>query len=789
MFVITFKHDKVYLPGHEPEFDGNYFYVMTYDVANSFNMSQYNGEYSFDKITWYPFPDTDVKVSANTKVYFRVDNPGGYDDRAIMPLARFREVGGNIVTLFNKYGIPGNYDMSNLFFNYSGVELGNTWNTSLVNAENLIIPSNYAHCPWMFRDCISLIKGPKILPATTLTKGCYAHMFAGCDALIQAPELPATTLAEECYKHMFEGCTSLTSAPELPAANIPLSSGYAIEGAYERMFAGCTNLNYVKCLATTGMMDGLSSLTGTRNWMYNVASTGTFIKAAGVEWPSGSYGIPKGWTVKIDGQYTITFANWDGTVLQTINVEEGQTPIYTGETPTRPSDEQYNYIFNGWTPTLEPAYDDIEYTASYTATEIPAPEPTIYTITFANWDGTILQTIQVEEGQTPVYTGSTPTRPSDEQYNYTFNGWSPTITEAIQDITYTAQYTEEIIEEPTSDVPQYLRFGCSNESGSATIKVPSVSLYPDLQYRLVKDNIEGEWQRLTMGTTYSVSNNQYIEFRGNNPTGINTNSTYVQFVTTGDGVISGNIMSLCDNGNHDTTLRLNNYAFYYMFGNTTSTGTLDASGLHLPYCSGVYCYGNLFRTNTALTVAPKELPAKYLTQQCYQGMFYNCTNLITGPEVIAANTVVDQSFRIMFSGCSKLTSTPRFEIKGLEGKNNCYNMFYNCTSLTDVNFTLPTTNTLTEYCYRGMFSGCTKITQAPELPAPLLVANCYYHLFNNCKKLSTITCLAVNPTEISNALTSWTNGVASSGTFYKVAGVEWPTSTKGIPSGWTVVEV
>lgn len=178
-------------------------------------------------------------------------------------------------------------------------------------------------------------------------------------------------------------------------------------------------------------------------------------------------------------------------------------------------------------------------------------------------------------------------------------------------------------------------------------------------------------------------------------------------------------MSLCDNGNHDNTLTLNDYAFYYMFGSSESTGTLDASGLHLPYCSGVYCYGNLFRTNTALTVAPKELPAKQLTQQCYQGMFYNCTNLVTGPEVIAATTVAAQSFRIMFSGCSKLKSTPQFEIEELEGTNNCYNMFYKCSSLTDVNFTLSAT-TLTEYCYRGMFNQCTSLITAPELPATTL---------------------------------------------------------------------
>ena len=368
-FVITFKHDKVFLPGHEPEFDGNYFYAKTYNNT-SFDMSQYNGEYSFDKITWYPFPDTSVPVSAYTTVYFRVDNPDGYVD--VTPgILQFDEVGGNIVTLFNKYGIPGNYNMESLFY------VKGNWNMGLVNAENLIIPSNYAHCPWMFRDCKELIKGPKILPATTLTKGCYAHMFAGCENLQTAPELPATILAEECYKHMFQGCTSLTSAPELPAANIPLSGGSALEGAYESMFRGCTSLNYVKCLATTGMVDGLTAPTGTLQWLTNVASTGTFVKAAEAEWPTGISGIPTGWTVK--NEYTITFANWDGTTLQTIQVEEGQTPVYTGSTPTRPSDSQYNYTFNGWTPAITEATANTTYTATYTATEINVPNCVTFT--------------------------------------------------------------------------------------------------------------------------------------------------------------------------------------------------------------------------------------------------------------------------------------------------------------------------------------------------------------------------------------------------------------------------
>ena len=51
-----------------------------------------------------------------------------------------------------------------------------------------------------------------LLPATTLTNGCYYSMFYGCSSLTAAPKLPATTLVPWCYSDMFGECTSLTSA-------------------------------------------------------------------------------------------------------------------------------------------------------------------------------------------------------------------------------------------------------------------------------------------------------------------------------------------------------------------------------------------------------------------------------------------------------------------------------------------------------------------------------------------------------------------------------------------------
>ena len=63
-----------------------------------------------------------------------------------------------------------------------------------------------------------------------------------------------------------------------------------------------------------------------------------------------------------------------------------------------------------------------------------------YTVRFLNWDGSVLQSTQVEVGKIPQYTGATPTKPSDSQYSYTFSGWTPQIVAATADATYTATF-------------------------------------------------------------------------------------------------------------------------------------------------------------------------------------------------------------------------------------------------------------------------------------------------------------------------------------------------------------
>ncbi|MCR5436431.1 MAG: hypothetical protein K6E97_05130 [Treponema sp.] len=123
------------------------------------------------------------------------------------------------------------------------------------------------------------------LPATKLADWCYTSMFSGCSSLTQAPQLPATNLEESCYSFMFRNCYSLTKAPVLPAKTLT-------QNCYENMFDYCSSLNEVTCLATN-----ISAGDCTTNWLGEVASSGTFKKASGINWPRGADGIPGNWNI------------------------------------------------------------------------------------------------------------------------------------------------------------------------------------------------------------------------------------------------------------------------------------------------------------------------------------------------------------------------------------------------------------------------------------------------------------------------------------------------------------
>ena len=140
---------------------------------------------------------------------------------------------------------------------------------------------------YMFSGCTYLKEPPK-LPATQIGNYSYSHMFYNCSDLWWVPELPATTLAYACYEYMFYGCTDIDAAPELPATTL-------VGFCYARMFYNCHNVDNIICYADT-IEQGATNVT--LNWLYGVATSGTFNCIDPSIWTVDSpSGIPVGWTV------------------------------------------------------------------------------------------------------------------------------------------------------------------------------------------------------------------------------------------------------------------------------------------------------------------------------------------------------------------------------------------------------------------------------------------------------------------------------------------------------------
>ena len=138
----------------------------------------------------------------------------------------------------------------------------------------------------------------------------------------------------------------------------------------------------------------------------------------------------------------------------------------------------------------------------------------------------------------------------------------------------------------------------------------------------------------------------------------------------------------------------------------------------------------------------------------------------------------------MFSGCTSLTKAPELPAKSLD--SGCYAyMFEGCTSLVGVPEILPAT-TLRDRCYQGMFYGCTALTEAPKLPALILSVGSYAYMFNRCAKLNYVKALFTDKSA-GSCTEGWLDGVSSSGTFVKNAAATWNVvGASGVPEGWTV---
>ena len=215
-----------------------------------------------------------------TEEYYSFDNDDDiyYVSRLYMAGGDI-EISGNIMSLFYGDNFIGQTQFPNghlhdrqLFGFFSG--------TSIVDAENLILPAVMTiDCySYMFENCTYLRSAPKFDRATIFGNACR-YMFKDCTNLTYLHDFNCDTFGIGFY--MFLNCTSLQS--------ITMNCNTLSIPDYGIPFYGCTSLNYVKCMATT-----ITQYTN-ENWLPDAPMYGTFVKKAGVLWPSRL--IPSHWTV------------------------------------------------------------------------------------------------------------------------------------------------------------------------------------------------------------------------------------------------------------------------------------------------------------------------------------------------------------------------------------------------------------------------------------------------------------------------------------------------------------
>lgn len=181
-----------------------------------------------------------------------------------------------------------------------------------------------------------------------------------CDAIIETFE---NSLIQGCRNtkipnsvtsiggKAFYGCSGLTS--------IEIPENVAVIG-YDA-FRNCSSLSSVTCLRETPASIGSDVFAGCSASIYVPCSSIETYKKLWSPYSRRIYG-------KDQCSYTIKFVNWNGDILQSSEVKEGETPQYIGMTPEREDDEQYIYAFAGWTPQIVAVYNDATYTAIYTST-------------------------------------------------------------------------------------------------------------------------------------------------------------------------------------------------------------------------------------------------------------------------------------------------------------------------------------------------------------------------------------------------------------------------------------
>ncbi len=287
------------------------------------------------------------------------------------------------------------------------------------------------------------------------------------------------------------GSTSVTATygSAMPSITIPKKTGYTFGGYYTGTNGSGTQY-YTASGASARSWDKTSATTLYAKWTankYTVTLNNQSATTAGTTSVSATYGsampsitVPKKTGYTFGGYYngtngsgtqyytasgesarswdktsaTTLYAKWTANTHKvTFNANGGTTPTasknvtYDSTYGTLPTPTKDGHTFKGW---YTSASGGTQITSStkvlITSAQTLYAQWTIntYTVTFKNYDGTVLETKSADYGSAVTYSEATPTRKADAQYTYTFSGWDKALTNITANTVITAKFTSTV---------------------------------------------------------------------------------------------------------------------------------------------------------------------------------------------------------------------------------------------------------------------------------------------------------------------------------------------------------
>ena len=182
-------------------------------------------------------------------------------------------------------------------------------------------------------------------------------------------------------------------------------------------------------------------------------------------------------------KHTVTFKDWNGTVLKT------QSVYHTGAATAPANPTRTGYTFTGWDKAFTNVTANLVVTAQYSINT--------YTVTFKDWNGTVLKMQQVQYGGA----ATAPANPT--RVGYTFTGWDKAFTNVTANLVVTAQYVQnEPVSTPVpSDAPQIVVESKTTSAGSTVAVNISIANNPGIVSMTLHVNFDSRLELVSVQDT------------------------------------------------------------------------------------------------------------------------------------------------------------------------------------------------------------------------------------------------------------------------------------------------